>query len=282
MISLYKYRTLHAVLLLVLSSSLTLGCSSRPKIHLAERANFSIEKPVESLPLANLPIDESTLFHLTQEQQADFLSYYYAKLDKGEEGHKVIYSYLVSRLSNFNYYSETFKASESLKIEEGNCMTLAILTTALAKLVNIDFTFRLMISEPIYDKQGKFITTARHVNTRLFAPTLEIEKEQSEEKQDEDELPLGESRDSILVDYFPSGDALKGLYIDYDQFISLYFENAAVEQLIKGNSELAYFYSYQAWQKKKVSISALNLLAVTSRKLNKLNQAEQNLFTHIR
>lgn len=109
---------------------------------------------------------------MTEQQQQSFLQFFQAKIDNGYIPHEVISDYLGSALSNFTNYGKTYTAQKAMLENSGNCMSLAILTTALSRLVNVEMDYRKMHSLPVYEKHGNVILSSSHVQSLLYDPSF--------------------------------------------------------------------------------------------------------------
>ncbi|WP_448546912.1 tetratricopeptide repeat protein [Thalassotalea fusca] len=214
-------------------------------------------------------VKEDDIFALSEEQKEDFFSYYRNKLALNEREHHIVSSYVTKHLDDFDYFGDTFVASEALKGNKGNCMSLAVITSAYAKLLDMKMDYRLVLSQPVYEKSNGLVITSKHVQTRIFEP----QRKQSEMKN----FGIGAH---VVVDYFPRYLQVRGAYIKHNAFVSLFYQNMAGQYLSKGDAYLAYANAYQAYQLDPNSSSALNLLALASKHKGELAQAE-NIYRYI-
>ena len=74
---------------------------------------------------------------LTARQQEDFLAFYRDPRIAHVPAHKRVYNFLEKVTNNFTYQDGTFTAAVTFDQRRGNCMSLAVLTTALAKPVDV-------------------------------------------------------------------------------------------------------------------------------------------------
>lgn len=207
-------------------------------------------------PTANIDvIDEEALFSLTPEQQASFLIYVDNKLAKGKLKHEAISDFLIERLANFTYFGDTLTASQALAQNQGNCMSLAILTTALAKLVGIEYAYREVITMPVFEKQNNILLSSIHVQTKLF-----------NESTNDMGIPGIVSRPGIVIDYFPEPDNIKSKYLRYPQFLAMYYKNIASGALIANQSDTAFAYAKRAFELDEHNPEILNLMAIIHRR----------------
>ena len=239
------------------------GCSSTETHQLSEKhtvqLNIGLFIPITSV------ISETELYTLTEEQQQKFLHFYQSKISTQYLPHEIIEQFLSSQLSNFTYYGKTYTAHEAMLKNTGNCMSLAILTTALSKIVGIDMDYRQMNSLPVYEKHGNVILSSSHVQSVLYDPTF----------VPDDEL-VYIRKPAVVIDYFPQEDNISSnTIINSTQFLSMYYVNKAAEFYIEQNFDHAFAYASQAYSLNIESISAMNLLALLHKKRGDEKTAEE-------
>lgn len=230
----------------------TLGCTSVDNKHAKKNAvplNTSLFKAVTPI------VSEQELYVLTKPQQKFFLDFYHQQINKGYLPHKAIRGFLESKLSNFTYYGKTYTATKAMSNNSGNCMSLAILTTALSRLVGVDMDYRKMHSLPVYEKHGDIILSSSHVQSLLYDPSFVAK---------EDTLYL--NRPGIVIDYFPEEGNIRSKIVDENQFLAMYYVNKAAELYIEHDFDNAFSYAKEAYRLDNESASAMNLLALLHKK----------------
>lgn len=240
------------------------GCSVVP----TDQAN--VIKPL-SLPINHELVDyqtvdvisEQELFQLSEAQQQAFFNQYQDYVSLGYAPHKAIFKILKSDLINFTYYGETNTAQQTASLARGNCMSLAVLTTAYAKLANVDFDYRKVNTLPIFEKKGDVILSSSHVQTYLYKPNFQPEADTYYLR------PPG-----IVVDYFPSTTNMPGRLFRKHQFIAMYYRNIAADYLIDNELQAAFAHAVASYQYDKNSAETINLLAVLHRRLGDVEGAE--------
>ena len=208
-------------------------------------------------------IDEQAIFTLTQEQQTKFLLHFNKKVAQGFKAHEALGEILKDRLSNFTYYGETYNATTAMRLNKGNCMSLAILTTAYAKLIGIDFSYRTVHTLPVYTKKADIVLSSSHVQTIIYDDTFVAEDGFSYF-----------STPGIVIDYFPSEDNRKGVKYSYKTFLAMYYKNLAAGALVDKDLEKSFLYANTAYQYNNKSTAIINLLAVIHRRSGDLKTAE--------
>lgn len=165
--------------------------------------------------------------------------------------------------SDFRYQDNlTQTASETYAQRAGNCMSLVVMTSALADIFNIGTEFQDIAIEPVWDKQGDFYLINGHVNLRLL-PAQSVHT-------------VYVSTHAILVDFMPER-ALRGVdkvQINRQTLTAMFYNNMAAESLVEGDLDRAYAL-VKAGLKSGHFSPALNTLAVIYRHKGDEKRAEQ-------
>ncbi len=243
----------------------TCGCAQQPNTLPKKILNAPALHINSSLFEVNTLVDNSSLlFKLTDKQKHFFLQDYHRRIEQGIKPHQALADFMTNRLDGFTYHGETYNASTALSLQQGNCMSLAMITTALAKLVGLEFEFKHVSSEPVYDKQNGFILVSSHVQTKIFDPTYQPQQGS-----------FTFIRPSIIIDYFPSSTNIRGHSLQEPTFIAKYYVNLAAEQLVSGNLDHAFHLASMALKHDSTHSGAINILAVLHKKKGDVVSAEK-------
>lgn len=200
-------------------------------------------------------IVEDDVFTLSSSQQEIILSAVEEKRNQGLKLHEALKAVLSTKLSNFTYYGETYSAEMTMKLNAGNCMSLAVLTTAYAKLLAVDFSYREVNTIPVYEKENNLVLSSSHVQTVLYdADFIENPNE------------FYFNKPGIVIDYFPNANNRVGKTFDEATFLSMYYRNLAADALVDNNLTKAFMFAIKAHNHDKQNIEAINLLAVIHRR----------------
>lgn len=192
------------------------------------------------------------LFKLSPQQEQHFFTYYNDPAHKDVLPNLRLANYLEDLMLTFSYAGDTLKAQDVVGNRYGNCLSLALLTTAFAKLVGLDVKYQQVHTPPLYRRIDGILTTSTHVRSVVLGP-------KPERKGD-----IIFTRKRVIIDYFPSRLNDRGNYISEADFISMYYQNKSAEVLGK-NPDLAYSYIAQAMKLNTANASTLNTLAVLYR-----------------
>ncbi|GAB3011326.1 tetratricopeptide repeat protein [Bowmanella dokdonensis] len=230
------------------------------------RTQASLALPLESDGFPHPGHIQSTeeLFSLSREQSAHFLNYFHAPEQQPLAPHRRLYRYLETVLWGFNFRGDTLTASEALTQNAGNCMSLAILTTALARLVDLELDYQMVNSIPIYQMEDKLLLLSRHVRTYLYDPGY---------LPGEDMLVL--RRPGIIVDYFPNSGNHLGERVSEADFFAMYYQNMAARAMVEGDLPKAYWLIREALIYSPKNSESLNTLAVIYRQAGQDDRAER-------
>ena len=198
------------------------------------------------------PIVSTAEIHtLSESHREAFERYFDDPKHRNQPPHKRVYDYLELVSADFNYLGETYTANEALDHSGGNCLALAILTTALARIAEVDIEYQLVDSEPVFESGVNHIRRSLHVRSMLYDPTWIPQ---------ENILIL--SRPGIKIDYFPSDfDRFIG-NIDESEYFAMYYRNVAADAIEERDLSSAYWLLMEAIELAPASPESLNMLAI--------------------
>ena len=240
---------------------LCIGCSS-VKANREQQVSVSLNSALFSPN--NMVISENDLYALSEQQQQLFLTFYQQKISQGYLPHEVVKLFLESSLDQFTYFGQTYTASEAMLNSSGNCMSLAILTTAFSRLVGVEMDYRKMNSLPIYEKHGNVLLSSSHVQSLLYDPSFIAE-----------ENTYYIYRPAIIIDYFPQDSNIRSKTVNPNEFLAMYYVNKAAELYIKEEFDNAFAYAKHAYHLDVNNVSSLNLLALLHKKKGDIKSAER-------
>ncbi|MCB1644078.1 MAG: tetratricopeptide repeat protein [Pseudomonadales bacterium] len=253
--------TLWAVLIQLLSS-----CESVPAVKSATEPGSGVPGLLhDNLFVSSAAIPEPSAIHtLSSQQQVDFLNYFHDHRRSHLKPHQRVYNYLDNVTDGFSYDKATLTASRAMVEGEGNCLTLAILTTALAELVGVEVEYQLVETDPVYLVSETTLVRGVHIRSKL----IDVD---SHARPGEFLL----SRGGTIVDYFPSGRERFVSNVKFQNYVSRFYQNLAAEALDLKNTDQAYELVKQALLADPQSEEAWNLLAVVYRRAGHEELAEE-------
>lgn len=246
-------------------SSLLTGCSTSSNYHKLT-SKLADTSPANQSTLATnvpeiysqlfIPVDTSQhqIFELSDEQKANFFDYFY-NLDIAHiSPHQRVADYLFNLNNDFTYHGKTYNATNALAKKQGNCMSLAVLSTAIAKLVGVDYQYREVHSTPVYTEyssaaNGHFQTLSTHVNLTLVNKGFSPDSNSS-------------TFSYITIDYFKEAGDVKSSRVSQNDVEIMYWHNLAADALIDNRLDLAFTYTLKAHKLDSLHPDTLNLLAI--------------------
>ncbi|QDF68034.1 tetratricopeptide repeat protein [Shewanella sp. SNU WT4] len=188
----------------------------------ASSAATAIETPI--------PTPEQVFALSEAAQQSLLKAMRQAQLSKGSrfQAHQWLASELDTSKGRFSYDGYvTQTAEQTFASRQGNCMSLVVLASSMAKVLDIPVTYQVVEVSPHWDRQGQFHLLNGHINIRLSAP------------QDVNRLNFS---DDIQLDFLP--EATMRQYRDYqvqeNTVLALFYNNLAAEALINNDALKAY------------------------------------------
>lgn len=200
------------------------------------------------------------IFYLPEARESDFLHFFRSPIRNDLPAHRRVQQYLVEVTEKFDFHNDTFMAAESLEASAGNCLSLAILTTALADLAGVEVGYQLVEGSPVFELRGDVGVRGLHVRSLLYDPSSTTR--------------IGQ-RNGIKIDYFPDGSERFVDNLSHDEYYALYYSNVAGEALANGNYELAYWYLLESLELAPNNSKALNMMAVAYHRMGDSETAER-------
>ena len=210
--------------------------------------------------------DAENIFKLSEKQIGEFKDYTKNNdraFRQKVPSHVLVYQYMQNLGESFTYVEQTNAAETTLRTASGNCMSLAILTTALARIANIDIKYQLVNRFPIYQEYGSVIFNAQHVRSVIFESWGEIDSQ------------VKMKREKVIIDYYPSNYSYASGYISEDEFISMYYNNLAAESLGKNDLPKSFWLSKKALSINSENSDVINTMAVLQKRIGNFELAEE-------
>lgn len=204
------------------------------------------------------------IFSLSKAQQAEFLAYFNAPEQQNIAGHERIYQFLEKKLSGFDYQGQNYTASQAFEYNRGNCISLAVLTKALADVAGVEVKFQSIVSAPVFSINNDFMLSSDHVRTILLDPQFVPEKGK-----------FYFVKPAIVIDYMPTAVKLTGPHISEHVFIAMFYRNLAADALLAEQYEQALALLRTGLNYAPDYSALINLTAVVHRRINEMQLAEQ-------
>jgi Tfp pilus assembly protein PilF len=232
-----------------------------------QNSAVQIQQPITSASFFQKPTDLpelEQLFYLTEKQQQHFLSYFHSPAQTSYPKEERLYNYLQNKLLYFNYEGANSSAQVALEQLKGNCMSLTLVTSALARLANIEVGYKVIYQEPMIDYKDNIFISSNHIRTYLYKEVDEAKK---------GELVL--QRAALVIDYFPDNSDVAGKTINASRFYAMLYNNLAADALLQGESDRAFFLSQKALQHDPTFTPSVNMIALMYYRKNAFAEATQ-------
>lgn len=178
-----------------------------------------------------------------------------------------LYEALYSRnMLKIEYDAATRNAAETFAARSGNCLSLAIMTAALARELGLQVRYQSVIAEEMWSRASGIYFSSRHVNVTLG-------------RRHTDPRHHFEERNLLTIDFLRVGDLQRqrAWPIAENTVVAMYLNNRAAEILADGKTHEAYWWAREAMRQDPAFMSAFNTLGVVYRRLGHLREAEQVL-----
>ena len=162
--------------------------------------------------------------------------------------------------------TQTRTAAEAFEARAGNCLSLVIMTAALAKAMGVPVGFQSVYVEESWSRSGDFYFASGHVNLLLG-------------RRSPLARPAGDSGAEMVIDFLPSAE-LRGQRsrpIDERTVVAMFMNNRAAESLARGALDDAYWWVRQALLRDSALPAAYNTLGVVFLRHARPQQAQAAL-----
>lgn len=199
---------------------------------------------------------------LSDEVKTDFFNYYNKReLASYSDVHRVS-SYIGLLMDQFTYSQKTYTAQETIDNLGGNCLSLTILTTAIARLAGVEVSYDLLNNNPTYALDQDMLVTSDHMRAVLNSGWKDAND------------TLFKVRGRITIDYFDTEGMMFAQNISPVYQLSLYYSNKAVDLMLNKRYVEAFAYANKATSIYPNNDSALNSIAILHSRLGDPETAE--------
>ena len=248
----------------LLLAALLAGCAATPSAPAPPQlfSDASFAAPTE-------PIGAADLFTLTpaMRQYLAGESFRASVRSKGIERGLVDALYQKSQLKLEYDAARTRTAAETFEARTGNCLSLVIMTAAFARELDLNVNFQSVVVDETWRRSAGMYLASSHVNLTLGARRGNVMSSALE--------PI------YTVDFLPSADADRLITFPLDQnaIVAMYMNNRAVESLVQGKVDNAYWWARAAVKQNPAFVVAYNTLAVIYQRHGDKELAEKTFRT---
>ena len=160
----------------------------------------------------------------------------------------------------------TRNARETFAARSGNCLSLVIMTAALAHEMGLQVRYQEVLGEESWSRSGDMYFVAGHVN-------LVLGRGLSENPNNYD------AKGMMVIDFLPAGDVAgyRTREISEATVLAMYMNNRAAETMSEGQLDQAYWWARAAIGQDPSFSSAYNTLGVIQFRHGNLEQARRTL-----
>lgn len=216
---------------------------------------------------ASSPIDPAAVFAVSDDMRR------YLATDvvnvMGGKGRQLALAQALNSKANLQLdYESTYtrNAAEAFAARSGNCLSLVIMTAALAREMGIPVSFHTIRDADTWSRDGDIYFSVGHVNVTLGGkpPKLGTHIDDG---------------DRITVDFLPVRDIrdLKWKELRENTIVAMYMNNRAAETLASGDVDDAYWYARAAVQADPEFATLYNTLGVIYLRHGDVDQAARAL-----
>lgn len=255
-------KTAFSYLTALLLCALLTACASRPPTRpVAELLHDQLFAPPRDA------IDATTVFALSD----DMRRYAAAELrgtTQLRDPRRALIDALYSRSHLGLSYdaSATRNAAEAFTARAGNCLSLVIMTAAFAKHLGLPVSYRNVLVEDLYTRQGDLFMSSGHVNLVLDGPPPRRHFGEQEPQ-------------ALTIDFLPP-EELRGQRSEplaERTIVAMFMNNRAAEALTQGRLDDGYAWAREAVRQDPGFAAAVNTLGVVYMRGGHLQQAEAAL-----
>lgn len=158
----------------------------------------------------------------------------------------------------------TRTAAEAFDLRAGNCISLVIMTAALAKELGLLVYYQRVYADETWSRDGDILARSGHVNL-ILRPRLGDGSISSDNGQ------------QVTVDFLPQEDVrgYRTRSIEERTVIAMFMNNRAAESLARGQLDDAYWWARAAISHDSGLLEAYNTLGVVYRRHGNLGEAER-------
>ena len=151
--------------------------------------------------------------------------------------------------------STTRNAAEAFAARSGNCLSLVVMTAAMADALGLEVGFQEVPSEDFFRREGELTLRTGHVNLVLG---------ESARHRSWRTLGTEATRRQLVIDFLPqaSAQALPAVPITRQRVLAMFMNNRAVEALIDRQTASAYAWAREALRADPGFVAAFNTLGV--------------------
>ncbi len=159
--------------------------------------------------------------------------------------------------------TQTRTAAEAFVARRGNCLSLTLMTVALARELGLEVSYRKVYIDEPWERLGGLLVRSGHINIVLEPNRMT-------------DAGAGSRNQGIIIDFLPHADIARQRAVEIDEqtVLSMFMNNRATESLALGDIDVAYAWAKQAIITAPRFMDAYNTLGVIYLRRQLLDAAE--------
>ncbi|MDP1900518.1 MAG: tetratricopeptide repeat protein [Rubrivivax sp.] len=246
----------------LLLCALLAGCAHRPPREAAEQLLRD-----GRFAAASEPIDKASVFALSDAMQRFLASEFSTPAALRDPRRALVEALNDPRRLALSYDAgRTRTAAQAFDARAGNCLSLVVMTAALARQLGLPVSFRSVRVEELYTRSGDLTVASGHINLVLGQPSARKWHGANEATD-------------LTIDFLPP-EEVRGQSSDplrEETIVAMYLNNRAAEALADGRLSDAYWWAREALLQDAAFDAAANTLAVVYLRSGLLPEAETAL-----
>jgi Tfp pilus assembly protein PilF len=160
----------------------------------------------------------------------------------------------------------TRNAAQAFEARSGNCLSLVIMTAALARELGLEVRYQRVFADEAWSRVGELYIASSHVNITLG-------------HRSGDPRVLFSERDTLTIDFLPlpRGQKYRAFEVTQATVLAMFMNNRAAESLAAGQVDDAYWWAHAAIDQDPTFFASYNTLGVIYRERAHLAEAERVL-----
>lgn len=148
---------------------------------------------------------------------------------------------------------KTRNAAEAFEARSGNCLSLVVMTSTLAKELGLQVRYQRVFSDDAWSRVGDLQFASGHVNLTL-----------GRRSSDPRPLSTAAERNALTIDFIPPppDKAMRAYVIGEETVVAMFMNNRAAEALAQGRVDDAYWWTRAAIRHDPSFMAAYNTLGV--------------------
>jgi len=220
---------------------------------------------------ATVPIDTRQVFAISPAMR-DYVRHEIGTASPGKDVRRMLFDALYRRDKLQLEYDAavTRNAAQTFEARAGNCLSLAIMTAALARELNMPIVFQKIDIDEVWSRAGNLYFASNHVNLALGRP-----------RSDRNPFTTYNMDDNraLVVDFIPVPPKAReaAMPLEEHTVLAMYLNNRAAELLSTGHVDDAYWAARQAAEVDPLFTNIYNTLGVIYQHHGDQDAAEQAL-----